>query len=185
MDAGYDTSFDFSRTVNGDITLYAKWTEKPRHTISMSDMTGGYVFAPDEAYEGQEVRIYPHDDLGYDLEYIGCMTDGDETDLESGWYAVVDSVTNSERISNNGNTQDGVNLILCDGAILTNPKGMSVNGGRSLTVWGQSEGTGTWNITKPPLSCAGIGGYINTSGDITINGGAKGISVQNSNNTNR
>ena len=48
---------------------------------------------------------------------------------------------------------------------------MSVNGGRYLTVWGQSEGTGTWNITKPDTSCAGIGGYVNVSGNITINGG--------------
>ena len=96
---------------------------------------------------------------------------GDETDLESGWYAVVDSVTNNNRISNNGKVHGGVNLILCDGATFTNPEGMSVNGARSLTVWGQSAGTGTWNITEPPTSCAGIGGYINASGNITINGG--------------
>ena len=380
-DDQYSAPFDFNNPVNGDITLYAKWTEKPRHTISMSDMAGGYVFAPAEAYEGQKVRVYPHEEFGYNMEYFSYTTDGgeeteiigvddaysitmpadnitinavfrggtyqidiadsvpagavsapasaragekvtvtvnevgdrhlagvtvkdaedhdvrfnsekstftmplsdvtisaeyeehvydtpewtwdghisatadfccsvcgyeysvtaqggdityettieptytsegervytasvtvggvtytsdktetleklsrnvtvtyidlngnektvtatrivgDETDLESGWYAVVDSVTNNNRISNNGQRHGGVNLILCDGATLTNPLGMSVNGGRSLTVWGQSEGTGTWNITSPPQSCAGIGGYNTVSGNITINGG--------------
>ena len=380
-DEGLSTVFDFSAPVNEDTTLYAKWSEKPRHTISMSDMVGGYVFAPVEAYEGQTVTIYPHEDYGYDIVSISYTTDGgeeteivgvdysfsftmpddnvtinasflgktyqiaitgnapdgavsapesaragekvtvtvnnidglhlagitvkdaeennvrynsekntftmplsdvtinaefeahaydtpewtweghelatavftcsacgceftktaqgedityvttaeptytsegervytasvtldgvtytsektetlgklsravevtyidlngdeqtvtatrivgDETDLESGWYAVADSVTNNNRISNNGTSNGGVNIILCDGATLTNPKGMSVNGGRSLTVWGQSAGSGTWNITAPASSCAGIGGYNNTSGNITINGG--------------
>ena len=380
-DDQYGSLFDFDNPVTGDITLYAKWTQKPLHTISMSDMAGGYVYAPFEAYAGQTVKIYPHEESGYDLEYISFTTDGgeeteiigvdysfsfvmpddnvtinavfrggeyqisidegvpagaveapasaragekvsvtvndiddkhlvgvtvkdseahnvsyysdshsftmplsdvtisaayeahsfedptwtwdghdsatadfrcsfcdfecsltaqgdaityettteptyttegkrvytasvtmngvtytsditetlektsrkvevtyidlkgiektvsatrivgDETDLESGWYAVVDSVTNNNRISNNGKVHGGVNLILCDGATFTNPEGMSVNGARSLTVWGQSAGTGTWNITEPPTSCAGIGGYINASGNITINGG--------------
>ena len=380
-DNGFNTAFDFSNPVNADITLYAKWSEKPRHTISMSDMVGGYIFAPVEAYEGQTVKIYPHEEYGYDIVNISYTTDGgeeteivgvdysfsftmpddnvtinasflgdtyqigiaenvpagalsaperaragekvsvtvqesddlhlagitvkdaednnvrfnsekktftmplsdvtidaefeahnyeapewtwnghelatavftcsacgyectktaqgedityvttaeptytsegervytasatldgvtytsdktetlgklsravevtyidlngdeqtvtatrivgDETDLESGWYAVVNSVTNNNRISNNGTSNGGVNIILCDGATLTNPNGMSVNGGRSLTVWGQSAGSGTWNITDPASSCAGIGGYNNTSGNITINGG--------------
>jgi len=380
-DDQYGSLFDFDDPVTEDITLYAKWTQKPLHTISMSDMAGGYVYAPVEAYEGQTVRVYPHEEYGYDLEHFSYTTDsgeeteitgvdysfsfimpddnvtlnavfrggeyqiridegvpagtieapasaragekvsvtvngidgkhlagvtvkdaeahnvsfysdshsftmplsdvtinaefeahsfedptwtwdghdsatavfhcsvcnfersltaqgdaityettteptyttegervytasvtmngvtytsditetiekasrivevtylnlngeektvtatrivGDETDLESGWYAVVDSVTNNNRISNNGKVHGGVNLILCDGATFTNPEGMSVNGARSLTVWGQSAGTGTWNITKPPTSCAGIGGYINVSGNITINGG--------------
>lgn len=380
-DDQYGSLFDFDDPVTGDITLYAKWTQKPRYTISMSDMSGGYVYAPFEAYEGQTVKVYPHEESGYDLEYISFTTDGgeeteiigvdysfsfvmpddnvtinavfrggeyqisidegvpagaveapasaragekvsvtvndidgkhlvgvtvkdseahnvsyysdshsftmplsdvtisaayeahsfedptwtwdghdsatadfrcsfcdfecsltaqgdaityettteptyttegervytasvtmngvtytsditetlektsrkvevtyidlkgiektvtatrivgDETDLESGWYAVVDSVTNNNRISNNGKVHGGVNLILCDGATFTNPEGMSVNGARSLTVWGQSAGTGTWNITEPPTSCAGIGGYINASGNIMINGG--------------
>ena len=380
-DDQYGSLFDFDDPVTGDITLYAKWTQKPRYTISMSDMAGGYVYAPFEAYEGQTVKVYPHEEFGYDLEYIGYTTDsgeeteiigvdysfsfpmpddnvtinavfrggeyqiridegvpagaieapasaragekvsvtvngidgkhlagvtvkdseahnvrfysesksftmplsdvtinavyeahsfedptwtwdghesatadfrcsvcdfecslmaqgdaityettteptyttegervytasvtmngvtytsditetiekasrivevtylnlngeektvtatrivGDETDLESGWYAVVDSVTNINRISNNGKVHGGVNLILCDGATFTNLEGMSVNSGRSLTVWGQSAGTGTWNITEPPTSCAGIGGCGDVFGNITINGG--------------
>ncbi len=380
-DDQYGSLFDFDNPVTEDITLYAKWTQKPLHTISMSDMAGGYVYAPVEAYEGQTVRVYPHEEYGYDLEHFSYTTDsgeeteitgvdysfsfimpddnvtinavfrggeyqiridegvpagtieapasaragekvsvtvngidgkhlagvtvkdaeahnvsfysdshsftmplsdvtinvefeahsfedptwtwdghdsatadfrcsvcdfecplmaqgdaityettteptyttegervyiasvtmngvtytsditetiekasrivevtylnlngeektvtatrivGDETDLESGWYAVVDSVTNSNRISNNGKVHGGVNLILCDGATFTNPEGMSVNGARSLTVWGQSAGTGTWNITEPPTSCAGIGGCGDVFGNITINGG--------------
>ena len=380
-DDQYGSLFDFDDPVTEDITLYAKWTQKPLHTISMSDMAGGYVYAPVEAYEGQTVRVYPHEEYGYDLEHFSYTTDsgeeteiigvdysfsfimpddnvtlnavfrggeyqiridegvpagtieapasaragekvsvtvngidgkhlagvtvkdaeahnvsfysdshsftmplsdvtinaefeahsfedptwtwdghdsatadfrcsvcdfecsltaqgdaityettteptyttegervytasvtmngvtytsditetiekasrivevtylnlngeektvtatrivGDETDLKSGWYAVVDSVTNINRISNNGKVHGGVNLILCDGATFTNPEGMSVNSGRSLTVWGQSAGTGTWNITEPPTSCAGIGGCGDVFGNITINGG--------------
>ena len=64
--------------MTGDITLYAKWTQKPRYTISMSDMAGGYVYAPFEAYEGQTVKVYPHEESGYDLEYISFTTDGGE-----------------------------------------------------------------------------------------------------------
>ena len=77
-DEGLSTAFDFSAPVNEDITLYAKWSEKPRHTISMSDMVGGYVFAPVEAYEGQTVTIYPHEDSGYDIVSISYTTDGGE-----------------------------------------------------------------------------------------------------------
>ena len=48
----------------------------------MSDMAGGYVYAPFEAYEGQTVKVYPHEEFGYDLEYIGYTTDsGEETEI--------------------------------------------------------------------------------------------------------
>ncbi len=77
-DNQYGSLFDFDDPVTGDITLYAKWTQKPLHTISMSDMAGGYVYAPFEAYAGQTVKIYPHEESGYDLEYISFTTDGGE-----------------------------------------------------------------------------------------------------------
>jgi hypothetical protein len=44
----------------------------------MSDMAGGYVYAPFEAYAGQTVKIYPHEESGYDLEYISFTIDGGE-----------------------------------------------------------------------------------------------------------
>ena len=81
-DDQYGSLFDFDDPVTGDITLYAKWTQKPRYTISMSDMAGGYVYAPFEAYEGQTVKVYPHEEFGYDLEYISYTTDsGEETEI--------------------------------------------------------------------------------------------------------
>ena len=93
---------------------------------------------------------------------------GDEADLESGWYAVVDSVTNNYRINANGN----INLILCDGATLTNERGITVSSDNSLTVWGQNDDSGTWNITNAATYNAAIGGcYEGNSGQITINGG--------------
>ena len=80
--------FDFDTTVNSDLTLFAKWRKKPRHTISMSDMVGGYVYAQAEAYEGETVKVYPHEDFGYDLIYLGCTTDGgEETEIVGVDYA--------------------------------------------------------------------------------------------------
>ncbi|MBR1483686.1 MAG: InlB B-repeat-containing protein [Ruminococcus sp.] len=81
-DDQYGSLFDFDDPVTEDITLYAKWTQKPLHTISMSDMAGGYVYAPVEAYEGQTVRVYPHEEYGYDLEHFSYTTDsGEETEI--------------------------------------------------------------------------------------------------------
>ena len=96
------------------------------------------------------------------------------TDMNTGWYAVTGNITNNNRISVNGD----VNLILCDGATLTAPKGISANGGNSLTIWGQVNGTGALTINIDDESdenlhyLAGIGGDgYTSSGTITINGG--------------
>ena len=157
MDAGYDTSFDFSRPVNGDITLYAKWTEKPRHTILMSDMTGGYVFAPDEAYEGQEVRIYPHDDLGYDLEYIGCMTDG------------------GAGIGTGGSASDSEGTITINGGTLNARGGngrAGIGGGCGDNAYaGRVVINGGKVTAKGGLRAAGIGAGYGSHGDVIISGG--------------
>ncbi|MBO4927577.1 MAG: hypothetical protein J5379_04935 [Clostridiales bacterium] len=93
------------------------------------------------------------------------------TSLSSGWYAVTESITNNNRINVSGN----VNLILCNGATLTAPKGISVNEGNSLTIWGQTGGSGTLNAhngSNVDSGLAGIGGNKDqNSGVITINGG--------------
>ncbi|MBQ2212144.1 MAG: hypothetical protein II410_04560, partial [Ruminococcus sp.] len=172
--------FECSLMAQGDAITYETTTE-PTYTTegervyTASVTMNGVTYTSDitETLEkaSRIVEVTYIDLKGIEKTVTATRIVGDETDLESGWYAVVDSVTNNNRISNNGKVHGGVNLILCDGATFTNPEGMSVNGARSLTVWGQSAGTGTWNITEPPTSCAGIGGYINASGNITINGG--------------
>ena len=55
------------------------------------------------------------------------------------WYVVQDNVTISSRVTVTGN----VHLILADDAELTASKGIQVASGNSLTIYGQSQGTGT------------------------------------------
>ena len=97
-----------------------------------------------------------------------AVTSGDTT-LSEGWY-VVDSVLEiTSRIKISGN----VNIILADNGKLTDNKGITVDSGDTLTIWGQEQGTGTLHID---MNCdnndrqSGIGGKQG-SGLITINGG--------------
>ena len=88
-----------------------------------------------------------------------------------GWYAVKGNVTISSRVRVSGN----VNLILCDGASLTVPKGIRVTGEDSLTFWAQSADKSTAGrlvVGGPDDHCAGIGGDDGEScGYVTVNGG--------------
>ena len=87
------------------------------------------------------------------------------------WYVVNSSVTIADRITVTGN----VNLILADGKTLTAQKGIYVGSGNSLTIYGQSGGTGELTAKAFQVgSCAGIGGNTDNEaahGNITINGG--------------
>ena len=95
--------------------------------------------------------------------------------LGTGWYVVNADVTRTETITVTGDAK----VILMDGKTLTvsavensfNP-GISVVGGKNLTIFGQAGGTGVLNTTGDKWG-AGIGsGYYDTStGTITINGG--------------
>ena len=93
-------------------------------------------------------------------------TDGQET-----WYVLKENKTISNRITVNGT----VNLILCDGATLTAPKGISVGPGKNLNIYAQSEGEskGALTINGVDRSNAGIGGNEDyyTVGNIAIYGG--------------
>ncbi|MCD7764148.1 MAG: InlB B-repeat-containing protein, partial [Lachnospiraceae bacterium] len=93
----------------------------------------------------------------------------DMTELSSGWYLVGSNVTISDRIVVSGD----VHLILADGYTLDADSGITVNSDASLTIYGQSGGTGELNATSETDDYAGIGsdGYGNSSGTITINGG--------------
>jgi formylglycine-generating enzyme required for sulfatase activity len=103
-----------------------------------------------------------------------CTLYGGVGALSEGWWAVEGAVTNAARIAVSG----AVHLILCEGAVLVAPKGITVEGEDSLTVWGQSGGTGallagTTDGTDATgdNSQAGIGSVSATAGAIAINGG--------------
>ena len=101
-----------------------------------------------------------------------CLViDSSSTALSAGWYVVNSEVTVADRIQIDGD----VNLILADGAKLTASKGISVAGGNSFTVYGQTEGSGEL-IASAAAPNAGIGGFYGAGtassvGIICIHGG--------------
>ena len=100
----------------------------------------------------------------YDYTYITSST---ET-LTSGTYVVNGSVTNNHRITVTGD----VDLILPDGVNLKASKGIKVNQGCTLSIFGWIHDTGKIEITNPGDDNAGIGGSNGkVSGSIVIHGG--------------
>ena len=97
------------------------------------------------------------------------------TEWSEEWYYVAGEVTINDRVTVKGD----VNLILCDGAVLNIPKGVTLNNynGSCLTIWQQKKGTGALNVTAPESGNAGIGGiksddnYKSGGGLLYINGG--------------
>ena len=106
---------------------------------------------------------------------ITVMTSGTTT-MNSGWYIVYSNVTISDRITVNGTAH----LILCDGKTLTASKGITVNNGNTLNIYGQTSGTGVLYARGTQVNDAGYGGTESagigstghtTIGNITIHGG--------------
>ena len=95
------------------------------------------------------------------------------TVLNSGWYIVYQDITLDRRVTVNGN----VSLILMDGKTLNVNGGINVSEGNELTIYGQTNHTGTLIATAKSTNYgapgdAGIGGNAEGStGTITINGG--------------
>ena len=94
------------------------------------------------------------------------VVESSTTSWNAGWYVVNSNVTISSRITVSGE----VNLILADGYTLTASQGITVDGSNSLTIYGQTSGTGTLKATTNNAA-AGIGGLYAAGGTITINGG--------------
>ena len=97
--------------------------------------------------------------------------------LEGGkWYAVQGEIEAEQLLVSSGE----VNLVLCDGSILTAEKGIIVHSGASLNIWAQADYSGrliaTGSADEGSLSNgnAGIGGDTASAGgcgNISINGG--------------
>jgi hypothetical protein len=95
-----------------------------------------------------------------------AMLDGDLHD----WYVVGANVYLNERL----NVSGSVNLILLDGAILYAPRGINVASGSALAIYGQSsnsENPGCLYAYGDYNDAAIGGGFYETAGSITINGG--------------
>ena len=90
---------------------------------------------------------------------------------ETTWYVAADAVEIGGRVVVHG----AVNLILCDGAVLRVPLGITVPADSSLTIYAQSTGSdmGALIVERTQQTCAGIGGggMREGSGALTICGG--------------
>ncbi len=85
--------------------------------------------------------------------------------MTGGWYYLNSNVTVNGRISLTGDT----NLILGDGCKLE-VKGLYIPQGKTLTIYGQTNGTG--KLVSKPSGGAAIGGYSgHDNGNIVIHGG--------------
>lgn len=115
-----------------------------------------------------DVRV-TYDDRGTSRSEI-CARVTNQTTLSAGWYAVERNTTINSRITISGD----VKLILKDGYTLTAPKGIAVNEGNSLTIYGQAGHTGKLiasSATTNDYDAAIGGGTTTNAGSITINGG--------------
>ena len=131
-------------------------------TVSELSLIAGKKLTPDLSYAPEITVSYVKADGTTDTHQAKVLT-GNETTLDAGWYVVISNINYTGTVSLAGD----VTIILADG------KTMSVSGGNkginaddgSLTIYGQTLGTGTLNAT----ATNGIGIY--TDGIVTINGG--------------
>ena len=102
------------------------------------------------------------------------LVNGFMESYSTGWYVVNRSIKTKGRIVVSGD----VNLILCDGGKLTAKSGIQVQEGSTLSIWGQTAGSGEL-IASGVSGKAGIGGNKEENcGKIMIYGG--NITVQGS-----
>lgn len=163
--------------------LSNEWTVIP---VSTSETAGILsVTAGDSTYEIQvTIKALVKEDVTYiengEEKSHECiiMTSADSYVFEStNWYAVTSDVTITNRITNGGK----ICLILTDGNTLTACKGIFNPESHDLTIYGQSEGTGTLIADASQEDYwAGIGGNgtrdleiknDRRGGTVTINGG--------------
>ena len=92
-----------------------------------------------------------------------------DTAWYTAWYVVQGEVTIDSQVNVSGDVQ----LILADGCTLTVNGGIKVEWGDSLTIYGQTKGTGTLVAQKCTSNYAGIGGETGSAGGgtVTIYGG--------------
>ena len=89
--------------------------------------------------------------------------------LGGGWYVVKESGVTYQTLNILGNAH----IILCDGAYITLTGGVKLEETRTLTIYGQTENSGTLSSTNTDYdNAAGIGSAKNsTCGDLVIHGG--------------
>ncbi len=107
------------------------------------------------------VNVSYKDAGGTTKNVVATVLDNSMNDLAAGWYVVNSDVTYGDAVLYTNGDGD-VNIILCDGATLT-ASGLTsrYNNSDRLIIYGQSQGTGTANIS----------GTLDGNRSLTINGG--------------
>ena len=88
------------------------------------------------------------------------LTGGSNTSLAAGWYVVNSDISYTGSINLSGS----VNLILCDGYTIST-KYINTDYSHNLTIYGQTNGTGTLNCNNSDFNA------ISTYGNVSIIGG--------------
>ena len=146
-----------STTDSGDFTFYSKWLQLTTGDVSVTFVGEGSV---------------PLTKTCTIVE--SSMTTLSDTGSTEGWYVVYNNVSFSSSVTISGN----VKLVLMDGKTMTAKEdsdtshaGVVVTGSNSLTVYGQSQNSGTLNATGGSISAGIGGGWNQAGGTVTINGG--------------
>ena len=142
--------------INPEDSVY---TSNKYVSIEKADPTADYQYCS-RSWNGSSVvtSIESHDCITLDNTYF-------PTALSDGWYAVKGDVTVSDRITINGDVQ----LILTDGCKLNAKKGINLPENSTLSIYGQSGGTGKLAASIYNYVIAAIGGGIDCESCGTLN----------------
>ena len=155
-------------------------------TVSELSLIAGKKLTPDLSYAPEITVSYVKADGTTDTHQAKVLT-GNETTLDAGWYVVISNINYTGTVS----LGDGeVTIILADGKTMTlssDGDGIRGNNGCTLTIYGQTLGTGTLSATATSEGkaishngnvaiCTGtviVNGQwgISAIGTVTINGG--------------
>ena len=171
--SGDAVSLTLTNSVNGDAPLGYKngyytvsgGATRSGSTLNMADEDVTISFYPSALRSTHEaVSVSYIDEDGQPDIASAIALDGTESRLDAGWYFVGTDISHSGRIDCYGD----VNIILADDKTMTvsgGDDGIENGSSRTLTIYGQTLGTGTLNAT---------GGYIGIfhySGSVVICGG--------------
>ena len=161
------------------LTLYGNLTEEEQEQTDISrclalrdqlDALDGQPGEHEAALAAEMTGVKYLNESGEEETCPSATVVETSTTWKSGWYVVSGTVTLSGRVYISGD----VHLILADGCRLdASSGGISVNSGKSLTIYAQSTGGSMGELTAVATSngYAGIGGDSGSCGTITVNGG--------------
>ena len=153
-----------SRGEDGSFTAELVMPDEPLYITA----DGGKTAIPYISYNASGVSQGERTCEDYQLLTNSSATWYDVNDNDGGWYVVRGNVTLSANTTLR--VTGSVHLILCDGAKLTAGDGVYIKKGSSLSIYGQSAGTG--KLVAKPEGGPGIGGMANTvGGSLYIHGG--------------